>query len=364
MANRRRRVVLLVVGAREPQRGRGGGLGLDREVGEHVDHQRLVDQRGAEGGAAARVVDRLGDAAAHAGRGADHAVQARVGDHLDDRRHAAALLPQPARGGAAELDLGGRQRARAELVLEALDLHARAALDDEAGEAGGGLGEHEEDVAHRRRAEPLVAGDLVVAVADRLGARGVGAHVRAALLLGHRHPAQRAALVVGQRQPRLPLRRQLGVAAQRRDRRVGHRDRAHDAGVGLRPQAHQRRAGDVGARARVAPRQRVDLALDRAAQQPVPRRVEVDVVDAVPVAVVGLQPRRVALGAAAVLLRLGRARHGARVARAVDGPAAALALERLAQREVDLEEVGPLERGGLVDDFVGLVWRSVSTRQL
>ena len=217
---------------------------------------------------------------------------------------------------------------------------------------GRGLGEHEEDVAHRRRAEPLVARDLVVPVADGLGARGVGAHVRAALLLGHRHPAERAALVVGQRQPRLPLRRQLGVAPQRRDRRVGHRDRAHDAGVGLRPQAHQRGAGDVGARARVAPRQRVDLALDRAAQQPVPGRVEVDVVDAVAVAVVGLQPRRVALGAAAVLLRLGRARHGARVTRAVDGPAAALALERLAQREVDVEEVGPLERGGLVDDLV------------
>ena len=77
-------------------------------------------------------------------------------------------------------------------------------------------------------------------------------------------------------------------------------------------------------------------------------------VDAVAVAVVGLQPRRVALGAAAVLLRLGRARHGAGVARAVDGPAAALALERLAQREVDLEEVRALERAGLVDDLVGL----------
>ena len=60
-------VVLLVVRAREPQRGRGRGLGLDREVGEHVEHQRLLGQRRAERGAPARVVDRLGDAAAHPG---------------------------------------------------------------------------------------------------------------------------------------------------------------------------------------------------------------------------------------------------------------------------------------------------------
>ena len=139
--------------------------------------------------------------------------------------------------------------------------------------------------------------------------RRAGPDVRAALLLGHRHAAQRAALVVGQRQPRLPLRRQLGIRAQRRDRGVGHRDRAHHARVRLRPQQLERRAGDVRARPRLAPRQRVDLALDRAAQQPVPARVVLDAVDPVPVAVVRLQPRRVALGAAAVLLRLGGARR-------------------------------------------------------
>ena len=316
------RLVVLVVGAREPQRRRGRRLGLDRQVGEHVDHQRLLGQARAERAAVAGVVDRLGDAAPHRRRAADDAVQPRVRDHLDDRRDAAALLAQQPGRRAAELDLARGERARAELVLQALDLEARAALDDEAREPAGRLREHEEDVAHRVRAEPLVAGQLVRAVAGGLGARRAGAHVRAALLLGHRHAAQRAALVVGQRQPRLPLGRELRVDAQRRDRRVRHRHRAHHAGVGLRPQQLERRARDVRAGPRLAPRQRVDLALDRAAQQPVPARVVVDAVDAVPVAVVRLQPRLVALGAAAVLLRLGRAGDRAAVAHAVDRPAA------------------------------------------
>ena len=49
-------VVLLVVRTRQPQRGRGGRLGLDREVGQHVEHQRLLHQRAAERAAAAGVV--------------------------------------------------------------------------------------------------------------------------------------------------------------------------------------------------------------------------------------------------------------------------------------------------------------------
>ena len=191
---------------------------------------------------------------------------------------------------------------------------------------------------------------LPPAVAGRLGAGDVRAHVRAALLLGHRHAAQRAALVVGQREPRLPLGRERRVHAQRRHGAVGHRDRAHHAGVGLRPQQLERRAGDVRARLRVAPRERVDLALDRAAQQPVPARVQLDLVDPVPVAVVGEQPRLVALGAAAVRLRLGRAGHDAAVAHAVDRPARPLALERILQRHVGRQQVDVLERDGLVED--------------
>ena len=292
------------------------------------------------------VPDRLGDAAAHRGRRADHAVQPRVRDHLDDRRHPAALFPQQPRGGAAELDLGRRQRARAELVLEPLELHPRAALEHEAGEARGRLGQHEEDVARRIGAEPLVAVQLEPPVAGRLRPGRVGAHVRAALLLGHRHPAQRAG-----DQPRLPLGGQLRVDPQRGHGGVGHGDRAHHARVRVRPQQLQRRAGDVRARPRIGPRQRVDLARHRAVEQPVPGRVELDPVDPMAEPVVGDQPRLVALGAAAVRLRLGRAGDKARLAHPIDRPARAFTLQRLLQRRVETQQIDVLERNGLVEDF-------------
>ncbi len=121
---------------------------------------------------------------------------------------------------------------------------------------------------------------------------------------------------------------------------------------GLRPQQLERGARDVRAVAVRPPRQRVDLALHGAPQQPVPARVVVDLVDPVAVAVVRPQPGRVALGAAAVLLRLRRARDDAAVAHAVHGPAGALALQPLGEREVGAEEVDVLERRRLVDDVV------------
>ena len=109
--------------------------------------------------------------------------------------------------------------------------------------------------SHERvRAEPLVAGQLPLVAAGGLGAGGVGTHVGAALLLGHRHARERAVLVVGRRQPRLPLGRQLLVLAQRGDHGVGHRHRAHHAGAHLAPDVHQRAAHHVRSRLRVASR--------------------------------------------------------------------------------------------------------------
>ena len=86
---------------------------------------------------------------------------------------------------------------------------------------------------------------------------GVGAHVGAALLLGHRHPAEGAALALGRQralvvvereEALLPLGGELGLLAQRRDRRVGHRDRAADAALGLHQQHEHRRRGRRGRR--------------------------------------------------------------------------------------------------------------------
>ncbi len=124
----------------------------------------------------------------------------------------------------------------------------------------------------------LVLGARPAAVQRRRRGR-VGADVGAALLLGHRHPAERAALALGRHralvvvereEARLPLGGQLGLLAQRRDRRVGHRDRAADAALGLHQQHEHRRAGDVGAGAGLAPGHRVQPVVDPDPHQLVP----------------------------------------------------------------------------------------------
>src|SRR5689334_117499 len=119
----------------------------------------------------------------------------------------------------------------------------------------------------------------------------------------------------------------------------------------MTPQHEQRRPDHVRTAARIPPGQAVDPPLDRAAQQPVPRRIELDLVDPVAVAVVGAEDRDVALGAPAVLERLDAPGHGARLPCAVGPPVAALTLQPFLQREIDFEEVDRLERWRLVQDL-------------
>ena len=84
----------------------------------------------------------------------------------------------------------------------------------------------------------------------------------------------------------------------------GHRHRAAVAGLDLaRGQAH-RRAGGVRAGAIRGPRQAVQPLLGGQRHQPVPRGVELDLVDAVAEAVVGAQLRRMLVGQASPLQRL------------------------------------------------------------
>ena len=127
-------------------------------------------------------------------------VEAGVVDHGEDGADAVAGGAEGLGEGAVVLDLGRGVGAVAELVLEAHQVDGVAlavggpARDEEAGEALGGLREGEEGVGHRRRAEPLVAGEAP-AVGGAVGAGGVGADVGAALLLGHRHADGGAGLV-------------------------------------------------------------------------------------------------------------------------------------------------------------------------
>src|SRR5207302_7175361 len=114
------------------------------------------------------------------------------------------LTHQP-RPGAVELDLARGVGAVAQLVLEPLDVKSveRPVGQDsgkqETGKALRGLSQHQEDVTHRRRAEPLMTAQNVLAARsaprDRIRPGGVGAHVRAALAFGHPYPGEQASLV-------------------------------------------------------------------------------------------------------------------------------------------------------------------------
>ena len=108
-------------------------------------------------------------------------------------------------------------------------------------------------------------------------------------------------------------------------------------------------ADDVGAGLGLAPGQAVDAARHRALEQPVPRRIELDGVDPIAVAVVGGQPWLVALGAAGVLTGLHAAGHRTGLTGPVGAPAPAFAFERLMQRHVQREQVGGLQGRRLIE---------------
>ena len=256
-------------------------------------------------------MDRLRDPGPHPGGAAEHAVQPGVVDHLDDRPHPGALLAdQPGRGGV-ELDLAGGVGAVAELVLQPLQAEAvalavgRPAREEEAGEPPSAW-------ARTRKASHIGADMNHLWPVSSYSAPGPPPFTgRATVVLARTSvppcfsvipiPARAPALprrrrvarvVAGGEEARLPLGGQLRLGAQRRDHRVGHRDRAADPGLGLRHAHEGGAAGDVGAGPRVLPGRAVQLVLDRGAQQLVPGGVELDLVDAVAVAVVGLQLRR------------------------------------------------------------------------
>ena len=261
----------------------------------------------------------------------------------------------------------GRVGPVAELVLEPdhVELVAGAVGQhpgyDEAGDALRGLGQHEEDVVHRRRGEPLVAVQGVLTVgASRPGLGDVGPDVGAALLLRHAHAAQRTGLVRGRPQPRVvgrrgqqrrPLLGQGVVDPQRRDRGVGHRDRAAVARLGVRPGQEAGRAAQVRVGVAVGlplPGGRSQPVADRALHEPVPGRVELDLVDPVAVAVVRRQLRVVLVGQPALLARLRAAGLGAQREQPFEHLGGAVADHGLAEREVRGDDVVARQRWHLV----------------
>ena len=104
---------------------------------------------------------------------------------------------------------------------------------------------------------------------------------------------------------------------------------------------------------RIDPGERVDLLGDRAPHELVPGRRELDLVDALPVAVVAAQHRRLLVRLLAQAQGRGLAEPGAEAAEPGLAPGAALAQHGGAQRVILLEQVDALQRRRLVGDLVG-----------
>ena len=358
--------------AGEPQRCRGGGLGFEGEIRHHRGHRGLVDESGAERRTMANVPERLGGGLPHPGRRAEDAVEPRAGDHLDDRAYAAALLPHENAHRAVELDLAGGVGSVAELVFQTLDAEdvafaaarsaAQNARHEKAAEPRVGLREHEKAVAHRRAAEPLVAGQPVRAVplAGCHGPRGVGPHVGSALLLGHRHAEEGAplarsaerAVVVARQEPRHPCLCEHTILRDDGDGRVRHRDRAGVAGFDLREEHEGGGASDVRPRFRVRPGGGVRARRHGCCDNPVIRGVVVDLVDAMPVRVEGPQLGLHAIRPLGVVLELGGADISPDLGERGQRPDRVIAFDALAHGDVAAELVDVDAGGRLVEHVV------------
>ena len=254
-----------------------------------------------------------------------HAVQPGHRDHLDDRPDAPALLADQPGHRVVELRLAAGVAAVAQLVLEPLDAERVAAAvrqhpgHQEAATARRRLGQHQEQVAHRRAGEPLVPAQPVRAVRrpgwpwwcwpgrrSRPASRSCPCRRAArACVSGVRRPGSYAAAGQQRLVPRRPApARGAAPGRPRTSSRSGRRGRPRP---GSRRTARRR-----GPRARPAGRSahgRAGQALaDRDLHQLVPGRVELDLVDAVAVPVVGEQARLVPVGLVGPALRLGACR--------------------------------------------------------
>ena len=207
--------MLRVERARQPHDQSDVALAFEREIGQHVAHQRLVRQQTAESAALARVVNGLSHALAHEARGGDRIVEPGVDPHFQYRRDTPTFLSYEQPVSRLEFHFARGVGMVSELVLQALQTQrvdaavGNEARHEETRQTGGRLCEHQEGIAHRSREEPFVSGEAIFAArpasAGGHGARRVGTHVRAALLLRHAHAHERALLVGGRDESRVVL---------------------------------------------------------------------------------------------------------------------------------------------------------------
>ena len=235
------RVGVVVKGAGQANCQRGGRFRFQRQVGQHIAHQGLINQRFAKSPALGAMVQCKAQGLAHQAAGAQRAIKTRHRAHFEDLRNAPAFIAhQPGRG-VFKLDLAAGVGLVAQLVLEALDANTVEAAvgqytwQEKAAQSAWRLRQHQEGVTHRCREKPFVAGQpkaLAPAIAAvSCGLCRVGPHVRAALLFGHAHAHGYAGFFGKQLERRVvgavsefgrPVGMDGGIAAQRRCDGVSH----------------------------------------------------------------------------------------------------------------------------------------------
>jgi len=356
------------------------GLNVEGHVGQHLLHQRLINQMFLENAAVPAVMNGIGERQPHQPRRGHGAIEPGQRHHFHDAGNAAAFLADHPAVRRLKFHLGGGVRAIAELVLEALEAQRIDAAvrqnsrQQEAAEPSRRLRQHQKCIAHRCRHEPFVAGDQILAAGPagghRLRPRGVGAHVGAALLFGHAHADGGAAflgqapegLVVAPRQDLgNPASGEIGLKQKRWHRRIRHCDRALVSRFHLVGEVTAGRALHGGSRAplpmparEVVPGRAVQALADTDGHQGVIGRMKFHHVQSCAFAIEAQQARRIFIGEPGLLEGFGAAAGVPELRKLLGCPFCAFPFDGLHQGRVGREQVHVLERRTLVENRMGL----------
>ena len=185
----------------------------------------------------------------------------------------------------------------------------------------------------------------------------VGAHVGAALALGHAHaerdagllpPRQRPLVVVARQDLGLPFREHIGLRLERADAGMGHGDRAEMAALGLGREIEPHgAAGQRSGRLAAVVRGTMDAPADALRHQRVIGGMELDEVDAVALAVHRAELGRVLVRDPPEIERLGRAVIPAAGGKRLQ--VEPVAHRRLGERLIGTEQIDIAERRRLIE---------------
>jgi hypothetical protein len=152
--------------------------------------------------------------------------------------------------------------------------------------------------------------------------------------------------------PRLPFGGERWIVAQHRDGGIGHGDRADVPRLVLQSEHGESGTGNMRPGTRVGPGKTVYAVFDGQAHQVMPRRVILNFVPAVAVAIMGVQHRRVFVGKHGPLICFRAAGCAAELFECGARPTGALARRGIAQGTIGGERVVGAQRRRLVENLM------------